>query len=634
MVRSIHHGAHSQLYQARDGHGRTVAVKVVAAAQRGLLERERDLLQRAPSAAVSQVVGHGYLDDHAFLALDWRRGVDVRTVAAELRRTGDPAPLVRLAADVVRAFGSLHRHGTVHGQVHPRHVLVDADRSICLVDLTQAALPVGHLSDPTAMGRWLRGEPPETASACDEQYSVAALVFLLLTGAAPFGAIRGRRELAETVRDECAPVPAGAAGSAVNDVVRRALSLDPDDRFASLDAFADALSTGASVTDPVLPAASYDNPLAKETEHFIAEAAPGPTGPSPITTAPTCSVNYGAAGVAYALLRIGKAQSRLPLLEAAERWLAVAERDQASPTAWYAPGLEAEVLGRVSPFHTGSGVAVVNARLAETRGDTSGHRRWLTAYLERVAAPTDNPDLTLGRASVVVGACHALAGADPTWPESVRLIARVGDLLDDLWHDVGHSRLEYLGVAHGWAGVLYASLLWSRAAAWQPPPELGARLADLAARAEPVGRGVCWPVFAAPEEHDEEYWSGWCNGQAGHVMLWTLAYDALGDERWRRLAIDAAWCVADAPVGVSSLCCGAAGEIYALLSVYRCTRDESWLRRALARAHEAAAHATPADDAPTPLSLYKGRVGLAVLGADLDRPAVSAMPLFEVEGTP
>lgn len=631
VVRTVHHGSLSQVVQARSHQGDFVALKIWEPDQRSVADGESHRLARAASPAVPKVVGQGEFGDYPFLALEWRKGVDVRLAATELRRAGDAAHLVGVATGVVRAFAALHQRAVVHGQVHPRHVLVDAEHRVSLVDFSHSALPVGHLSDPSAMGRWLRGEPREAPTFADEQYSVAALVFLLLMGAAPFGAIRARQELAQHVRSDCAPTLSGEFGLPVINAVRRALSIEAHDRFASLDAFADALAAGAPRIGSVVPPTA--DPLAADTDWFLEQAVPGPPQRNPITSAPTCSVNYGAAGVAYALLRIARARSHEPLLDAAARWLAVAEREQDSPVAFYAANLEAAVLGPVSPYHTGSGIAVVNARLAAARGDVPAHRRSLSTYLELTMARSDNPDLTLGRSSVVVGACHAMIGADPTWPEVVRLTTRVCDLLDGVWHDVGSRSLEYLGVAHGWAGVLYASLLWSRATRWEPPPQFGTRLRELAALAEPVGRGVCWPVFAIPGRR-EEYWSGWCNGQAGHVMLWTLAYDVLGDERWRRLAVDSAWCVADSPIGVSSLCCGAAGEIYALLSVHRCTGDESWLRRAMSRAGDAAEHAAPADDAPTPLSLYKGRVGLAVLGADLEHPAASAMPLFEVEATP
>ena len=34
---------------------------------------------------------------------------------------------------------------------------------------------------------------------------------------------------------------------------------------------------------------------------------------------------------------------------------------------------------------------------------------------------------------------------------------------------------------------------------------------------------------------------GWCNGTAGYVHVWVLAHQALGDERYLRLAERAAW---------------------------------------------------------------------------------------------
>jgi serine/threonine-protein kinase len=267
--------------------------------------------------------------------------------------------------------------------------------------------------------------------------------------------------------------------------------------------------------------------------------------------------------------------------------------------------------------------------MARADGEAQAHRRWLAAFQDRVGEPTTSPDLTLGRCSIVVGASHAVADADPAWPEVISLAERMDGLLAGIWRDVEESPPRYLGIAHGWAGILYASLLWSRATGWRPPPALHASLSLLAGEAEPGARGACWPVMRTTDE-PPMYVSGWCNGSAGQVMLWTLAHRVLGEERWRRLAVAAAWDVVDAPVGVSSLCCGAAGEIYALLSAFRCTGDDEWLARASARA-VLARGAELARDATSGLSLYKGHAGLAMLAVELERPHRAVMPLFEIE---
>ena len=59
--------------------------------------------------------------------------------------------------------------------------------------------------------------------------------------------------------------------------------------------------------------------------------------------------------------------------------------------------------------------------------------------------------------------------------------------------------------------------------------------------------------------------AGWCHGTAGHVWLWTAAHLALRDDSWARLAERAAWDVCATPQPTANLCCGLAGQAYALV---------------------------------------------------------------------
>lgn len=634
VLRSVRVGRRAGVLQGRRDCGDLVAVKVMPVDEAARLDAEATRLSRLTGAPVPRVLGQGTAAQSSYLTLDWRWGVDVRRVADELRLAAGPAAIRDLCVTVVRALAAVHLRGIVHGQVHPRHVVVDADGAVSLLDLSHARADLGHLSAPAVARRWLDGAPQMVPAVADEQYSVAALVFLLLTGQAPFGITRGRRALAECIVNGPVPVVTdvdGRLGPELGSAVRCAMSATPERRFASVAEFADALAGARILQRGSVVGSMGSGALNDHLSSFLQAANVDiRLEDKPMPRTPTCSVNYGAAGVAYALHRIGRATEDPRVLAAADRWLQAAERHRADPDAFYDSEFRPDVFGRVSPYHTASGIAVVGALMARAAGDSQAHRGWLTAFQDRINERTVNPDLTLGRSSIVVGASHAVAGADPAWPEVSRLAGRVAGLLTGIWEDVEKSPPRYLGIAHGSAGILYASLLWSRASGWRPPPALRESLSLLAGQAEADARGVCWPVLQ-PTDEPAMYVSGWCNGAAGQVMLWTLAHAVLGDERWRRLALGAAWGVVDAPVGVSSLCCGAAGEIYALLSAFRCTGDDEWLARASARAAQAARDAVLAADATSPLSLYKGHTGLALLAVELERPELSAMPLFEIE---
>jgi serine/threonine-protein kinase len=189
-----------------------------------------------------------------------------------------------------------------------------------------------------------------------------------------------------------------------------------------------------------------------------------------------------------------------------------------------------------------------------------------------------------------------------------------------------------LGIAHGWAGLLYATLRWCQASRTALPPALEQRLHQLAECAEPAGQGVCWPRQVRRRRGGEDAWTGWCNGSAGYVYLWTLAHQVFRDESFLKLAHQAAWHAWQGREMGSNLCCGTTGSAYALLNLYKCSGDKDWLDRARELGERAVADV--ASPGLLKNSLYKGDVGMALLVADLAEPTSSCMPLFEGEGWP
>jgi serine/threonine-protein kinase len=208
-----------------------------------------------------------------------------------------------------------------------------------------------------------------------------------------------------------------------------------------------------------------------------------------------------------------------------------------------------------------------------------------------------------------------------------RLLAEVWEHLDQE-PPIAESDLDNLGIAHGWAGFAYAALQWHRASGDALPASLRRRLNELAALAEPTGRGLEWRWKLRGERLAMP---GWCNGSAGHTLLWTLAHRLTGEPRDLELALGAAWNTWEASRNtLTTLCCGLAGRAYALLAVYRVTGDDRWLARARELARLGLLRA--GQDPTYRHALWKGDLGLANLIVDLDRPERAALPWFEEEG--
>jgi hypothetical protein len=94
------------------------------------------------------------------------------------------------------------------------------------------------------------------------------------------------------------------------------------------------------------------------------------------------------------------------------------------------------------------------------------------------------------------------------------------------------------------------------------------------------------------------------------------------------LAIKAAWGTFDSFGGGPSICCGEAGRVLALLSMYRHSGDLEWLHRARDRATRAAAQIGAHADGLAN-SLFKGELGVALAVRELEHPEDAVHPLFE-----
>ena len=343
------------------------------------------------------------------------------------------------------------------------------------------------------------------------------------------------------------------------------------------------------------------------------------------------SINLGAAGIAYALYRLGRSRGEHQLLMQASSWVQKAFALSSSDKAYYEAELELtpETVGRVSLFHSASGLHCVDTLVRLALGDLDGAARAAKAFIARSRGPCDNPDLTLGAASLLLGCAEIVESAGTPPLLDVTLLRKRGDELAELLATILQSesiatsnRIRFLGVAHGWAGLLFALLRWTRAARGGVQSLLAAKLDELADLAMPYEGGLCWPMH----NNSLSLMTGWCHGTAGYTMLFALAHELLRAPRYAEvaaLAADSAW---DIRTSAGSLCCGNAGIGYAFLAAYRLTNAPVWLDRARLAAQRAR------HDRLTFIhrdSLYRGVLGVALFASELDRPAAAAMPLFE-----
>ena len=196
-----------------------------------------------------------------------------------------------------------------------------------------------------------------------------------------------------------------------------------------------------------------------------------------------------------------------------------------------------------------------------------------------------------------------------------------GDGLRYAWHGK-----EYVGAAHGYAGILYVLL------------KAGCRDPALRSMADGL-RGLetregNWPS-SLPDARSKLV--HFCHGAPGVVLAMAEAFRVYGDDAFRDACLRGAetvWHFGLLTKG-PGLCHGVAGNGYALLAAYRLSRDPMWLHRAVVFGTcigddgVCARQRTP----DNPFSLFEGLAGSACFLRDLreSRFFGAGLPLYEVD---
>ena len=335
---------------------------------------------------------------------------------------------------------------------------------------------------------------------------------------------------------------------------------------------------------------------------------------------PHSSLGHGAAGVAYFLYRSSSITGDASALERAAAWVAAAEQAMAGPGAFAGPPpvFPGPRMAPPSSVLFGeAGVWWTGALMHTALGDTAGVERAVDRFCALAAScSADRLDVATGAAGLLLGAA-ALVDLAPE-----RLLPAGDALARRLFEAIlAPAPLPWLGAAHGWGGVAHALLRWCQATETAPGPALITLLDALPETRRPNG---VWP-----RRHDSaEVWPGWCHGSAGWAQLWVLAAEVRGDDSLLALAEAPAVhaILAGADAAGAGLCCGAAGQAYAAVALYRATGDSTWLSHAR-RLAGAAAGAAPGPDFPEH-SLWGGDLGVHLLALELEDPGRAGMPLY------
>jgi serine/threonine protein kinase len=159
--------------------------------------------------------------------------------------TPHPAEVVRIVRSVASALDYAHARDVVHGNVHPKHVLLSRSGHVSMIGFAEV-----NSESPDGM---IFGNPqyvaPEQLAGFDavpstDVYGLAEIAFLLLSGTFPFKGTAGIIELMD--RKRFGPVPSirdrrPELSCRVDLTLQRAMALRPDERFPSAGQFVEEL---------------------------------------------------------------------------------------------------------------------------------------------------------------------------------------------------------------------------------------------------------------------------------------------------------------------------------------------------------------------------------------------------------
>lgn len=261
LVDRVGEGGTATVYRAQHPEHGTVAFKVLRERLRGdktavaRFVREAGYGAKVVHPNVIRTIQTGDENGLPFLVLEWAVG---ELLESYVKRHTPFAP--DEASTVIRqiagAVGAVHAAGIVHRDLKPDNLIYDAaTRTVKLLDfgiatatdtpqedrLTRAGFFVGTLMyvAPEALSG-------EIVSPAADQYSLATMAYLFLTGTLPYAA-KNPREMFAALATQ-APKPLNKAkpdlvySDEVEAVVAKGLAKTPGERYPDVQAFAHALA--------------------------------------------------------------------------------------------------------------------------------------------------------------------------------------------------------------------------------------------------------------------------------------------------------------------------------------------------------------------------------------------------------
>ena len=270
IERELGAGGMATVYVAADlKHDRKVALKVLKPELAAVLGAERFVVEIKTTAALQHphilpLFDSGTADGFLYYVMPY---IDGETLRAKLDRETQLGidEAVKIATAVADALDYAHRHGVIHRDIKPENILLHDGRPMVAdfgIALAVSAAAGGRMTETGLSLGTPHYMSPEQATAekdltnRSDIYSLGSVLYEMLTGNPPHTGASAQQIIMKIVTEEAAPVtklrksvPPNVAAA-----VAQALEKLPADRFATAQAFAEALASPGYTTARMMPA--------------------------------------------------------------------------------------------------------------------------------------------------------------------------------------------------------------------------------------------------------------------------------------------------------------------------------------------------------------------------------------------
>jgi serine/threonine protein kinase/tetratricopeptide (TPR) repeat protein len=266
--RELGKGGMATVYLAQDvKHDRVVALKVLHAELSSTLGpdrflREIKLAARLNHPHILPLFDSGASDGILFYVMPYVEGESLRE---RLDRGQQMAieEAIHHATSIASALDYAHRQGIIHRDIKPENVMIYENEAMVMdfgiakavsaaggETLTQTGMMVGtpaYVSPEQASG--------EELDTRTDQYSLACVLYEMLSGERPFKGPTTQSVLAKRFTDSAKPLRSlrATVPEAVEKVIKKAMSIDREERFPTSGQFGRALASGNLATPADAP---------------------------------------------------------------------------------------------------------------------------------------------------------------------------------------------------------------------------------------------------------------------------------------------------------------------------------------------------------------------------------------------